>query len=457
MNMTVASEAATTAHRTYSVVFEGILHPDYDELVVKDQLCRLAGVQPDSVKGRRVLGGYPVVLRAGLPLAAARHLEEQANIAGAICKVVGIRGRGSTVMCLRCEGKQMQPVRHMNAEMDVCPSCSGMWFERDELDKLIAERAVDPEYPELAIVEALSSYRGASKLCCPGCGLTLKRYELSPDSELDVEVCTNCYGIWIDRAKLEQAKAFYEAPRARKMIDEQKTTAGHWLFQFLLGLPVAFNIKARQFPYVTVSLIVLCSLAFLGTAFYPGGPEKLLHGWGVLYRHGDTLHWLLTLITYQFLHGGLFHLASNMYFLHILGNNLESALGRLHFAAFYLLCGVAGALAHLIVNPRTAIPMIGASGAIAGVMAGYMVIFRRARLTFMFIIWQKKLSAAWYMLIWVGFNLFGILIGSSSVAWHTHLGGFITGLAWSYLIYDRILNKNPLIKYTNKPVQEAFN
>jgi membrane associated rhomboid family serine protease len=445
-----APDIDSTGHQSYEVVFEGIIHADFNELEVKEKLCDLAGLKPDSFKGRRIISGLPVAIKSGLTLWQAKALEEMINSSGAYCKIMGHKIKDRRIMCLRCRDKQLRTVKYQAVEMDVCPSCNGIWFEKNELDKVVLDTG-DTTRPDLAIVESLSLYKGQAKLQCPGCKVMLNRYELSSESELNIDVCTQCYGIWIDRARLQQAKAFYEAPRARNEIENKKTTTSHWLFQFLLGLPVEFNVKPKSFPYVTVSLISLCTLVAAITLFYIDNPKGIMDSYGVLPPGEHTSHWLVTLITYQFLHGGVFHIGSNMYFLYILGNNLEDALGRVHFLAFYLLCGIAGALAHVAANSLTSVPIVGASGSIAGVMAGYMFIFRRAKLTFMFVFWQKKLSVVWYALIWIGFNLFGILSGGGAVAWHAHLGGFAAGLLWAYFVYDKVIEKNPLIKYLNKP------
>jgi membrane associated rhomboid family serine protease len=144
----------------------------------------------------------------------------------------------------------------------------------------------------------------------------------------------------------------------------------------------------------------------------------------------------LTLITYQFLHGNILHLASNMLFLWVFGDNVEDALGHMRFLVFYLLCGIAGGLAHsaavtLLYPTGSAMPLVGASGSVAGVIAAYLVLHPRVRvwvLAFRFI--PLRLSAVWVLGLWVATQLVMVLPGigmEDGVAWWAHIGGLAAG------------------------------
>lgn len=137
----------------------------------------------------------------------------------------------------------------------------------------------------------------------------------------------------------------------------------------------------------------------------------------------------LTLVTYQFLHGDIFHLLSNMLFLWVFGDNVEDAMGHLKFLAFYLLCGVAGGLAHAMLTPDPSIPLIGASGAVAGVIAAYLMLHPRVRvwvLAFRFI--PLRIPAAWVLGFWVATQFAMVLLASAEqVAWWAHIGGLVAG------------------------------
>jgi membrane associated rhomboid family serine protease len=142
-----------------------------------------------------------------------------------------------------------------------------------------------------------------------------------------------------------------------------------------------------------------------------------------------------TILTSMFLHGGPLHLAFNMLFLGIFGNNVEDALGRRRFLLFYVLCGIVAAFAQvafsLSVEAQKA-PMVGASGAIAGVLAAYVVLFPRARVHTLVVIFVfiriVPLSAGWFIGIWFAGQLLSVFLGANSqVAFFAHIGGFVAG------------------------------
>jgi membrane associated rhomboid family serine protease len=137
-----------------------------------------------------------------------------------------------------------------------------------------------------------------------------------------------------------------------------------------------------------------------------------------------------TLITYQFLHGGPMHLISNMLFLWVFGDNVEDAMGHLTFLIFYLLCGVAGGLAHALLAPDSTLPLVGASGAIAGVIAAYLMLHPRVRVWVLaFRIVPVRVPAVLVLGLWVITQLTMIVLSSPAdgVAWWAHVGGMAAG------------------------------
>lgn len=357
----------------------------------------------------------------------------------------------ASLNCPHCRHHLLESVHHDNVELDACVHCGGLWFDRNELDKVV--RTYDPDYPrEGPIVENLGQKLAKTQKRCPRCKVPLLvTYEFETNSELQIDECYFCHGVWLEKGELDHAKVFYEIPEAVERI-QKETTWGHWLFQFFLHLPVEFNIKARKFPLITIILIVLNGLLMLSvmTIQNPG----IWISWGLIPIDIGSFHGFVTLLTHQFLHGGWAHFIGNMYFLYILGDNVEDAMGRIIFPIFYLLCGVIAGLAHvgyeLTIGGSVYIPLIGASGAISGVMAAYLYIFRKAKLTFMLIVFQYKLSVIWYFGIWIGFNVLLLIVGASGISWVAHISGFIAGLVFSYFLYDRILRANPLIRYLNQ-------
>ena len=144
---------------------------------------------------------------------------------------------------------------------------------------------------------------------------------------------------------------------------------------------------------------------------------------------------VLTVFTSMFMHGGFMHLAGNMLYLWIFGNNIEDAMGHVRFIIFYLLCGIAAVAGQILQNPDSQIPMIGASGAISGVLGAYLLLYPHARVLVAiplgFILHTVRLPAGWVLALWFALQIFSSLAAdpnSAGVAWFAHIGGFIAGM-----------------------------
>ncbi|MFP4082725.1 MAG: rhomboid family intramembrane serine protease [Candidatus Aminicenantes bacterium] len=205
-------------------------------------------------------------------------------------------------------------------------------------------------------------------------------------------------------------------------------------------IPLKDDNPTYRFPYVTVFLICLNILIFFYQIFSPQGLQHYVYKMGAIpyeITHFKTLPFFpriappLTLITAMFLHGGFFHLFGNMLYLWIFGNNIEDFLGSFRFIFFYLLSGLGASLAHIIFNPNSQVPMVGASGAIAGVLGAYLILYPGARvLTFVFLFFFIRIipiPAAVILGLWFLAQLLNIGLGGG-VAWFAHIGGFLIGV-----------------------------
>lgn len=170
-------------------------------------------------------------------------------------------------------------------------------------------------------------------------------------------------------------------------------------------------------------------------AFYsePGIVEVALGRAPTLFEQG------LPFLSSLFLHGGIMHILGNMWMLWIFGDNVEDRLGHIGFSLFYLGCGVAAGLTHLVFNFDSAMPVIGASGAIAGVMGAYMVLYPRARVVaaipIFFFLYFMELPAFVFLGFWFVLQLFNSSLGgASSVAWMAHIGGFVVGAIFALIL-----------------------
>ena len=208
--------------------------------------------------------------------------------------------------------------------------------------------------------------------------------------------------------------------------------------------PIRDHNPSERTPYVTIGLIFLNVVMFLLTMPWAGGMVELwerLALYPVAVVNGYNM-W--GLVTHMFLHAGLMHIGGNMLFLWIFGDNLEDQMGHVGFLIFYLACGLAAA-AQIAANPLEGIPMVGASGAIAGVMGGYLLLFPKARVDVIaiIIIYIKMLTIpAWVMLgLWFLlqiFSSFWTMGGDSGVAYWAHAGGFIAGINLALPIFIKL-------------------
>ncbi len=153
----------------------------------------------------------------------------------------------------------------------------------------------------------------------------------------------------------------------------------------------------------------------------------------------------LTVFTYMFLHGGWMHLIGNMAFMWVFADNVEDGFGHAGFLLFYLACGVAAALVHVAMSVSSQVPLIGASGAVAGVLAAYMLLFPRSQvLILLFMRIPLRLSALWVLAAWFVFQVISALLatpGKGGVAWWAHVGGFAAGLVLTLLLRPFLLRR----------------
>lgn len=210
-------------------------------------------------------------------------------------------------------------------------------------------------------------------------------------------------------------------------------------------LPVRDHLPTRSVAGVNYTLIAANILVMLGEISRAASGtdlEVLATRWALvparLTEHLVTR--LPTLFTHLFLHGSVAHLAGNMLFLWIFGDNVEDALGHARYLFFYLICGVAAALAQVALGPHSTVPMLGASGAISGVLAAYLLLYPTSPIEvinpipILWLFWGLFIwIPAWFVIIeWFGANLYSAFTsttGAGGVAFAAHVGGFIVGLA----------------------------
>ena len=228
-------------------------------------------------------------------------------------------------------------------------------------------------------------------------------------------------------------------------------------------IPLQDNIPTRRPALVTLGFIGACVLVYLWQASHgPDAQQAIVYALGVIpavlfdrAQLPQEVAWVpatATMFTSMFLHGGWMHLIGNMLYLWIFGNNVEEAMGHGRFVGFYLLCGIAAVYAQALPDPGSTIPMVGASGAVSGVLGAYLLLHPRARVIVAiplgFILHTMQLRAAAVLLMWFALQLVSTLTADPSqggVAFRAHLGGFVAGLALIPIFKQRDVKlHNPL-------------
>ena len=217
-------------------------------------------------------------------------------------------------------------------------------------------------------------------------------------------------------------------------------------------IPIKDENPKKNFPFINLIFI----LANIAVFIYQPSSEQLLKAFYNTYGlipnsltnigQTDLLHFLATIqsiFTSLFVHAGFMHLAGNMLFLWVFGDNIEYTIGHINYFFFYIFCGIAAALTQVFIEPNSLIPLIGASGAISGVLGAYLIKYPKNKVTVLFIIFIIKMRAVYLLGIWFFFQIFQgyFSLGQESmggVAWFAHIGGFVSGI-----ILVNIFKKRP--------------
>ena len=226
-------------------------------------------------------------------------------------------------------------------------------------------------------------------------------------------------------------------------------------------IPLKDDVPSSSFPFVTIGLIVLNVLVFLYQASIGMGSERAAEAFimefgavpcrvtGACAVPGDFPPPIATIFTSMFMHGGLFHVAGNMLYLWIFGDNVEDTLGHGRFLLFYLLSGVAAAAAQVVMNPDSRVPMVGASGAVSGVLGAYLILFPYARVLVLLIFgfffrivrWPASIVLGFWIVVQFLNGLITVSVAAGGAAggtaWFAHIGGFLAGIVLLFLMRPR--------------------
>lgn len=221
-------------------------------------------------------------------------------------------------------------------------------------------------------------------------------------------------------------------------------------------IPLYDTVRSRRFPIINMVIIIANVLAYLYELQMDSGTLKgFIFIWGLVPSHllnNPSAEWV-TIFSSMFLHGGWLHIISNMWVLFIFGDNVEERMGSFRYLFFYLLSGTAAGLLQAFILPPSQVPMIGASGAIAGVLGAYLILFPSSRIAsivpIFFIFTIVEIPAFIFLIFWFVSQLYSGLFtiqggGGSGIAWWAHIGGFSFGIITALLFARRRTNYRSL-------------
>jgi membrane associated rhomboid family serine protease len=209
-------------------------------------------------------------------------------------------------------------------------------------------------------------------------------------------------------------------------------------------IPIRDTIQSRNYPIVNNAIIAVNIIVFMIEIMSVSGIDRFIFTYGLVPArytvpsiavHFTLFDQLFSFLSFMFLHGGFWHLLGNMWFLYIFGDNVEDHVGHAKYLVFYLLCGLLSGLTHFVVNFSSPIPTIGASGAVAGVMGAYFILYPRSRVLTMIPIiiipYFIEIPAAFFLAVWFLFQFISAALSdgqTAGIAWWAHIGGFLFGI-----------------------------
>jgi rhomboid family protein len=377
------------------------------------------------------------------------------------------------MICPTC-GAGLKRFKYRGLVVDTCCGCQGIWFDPGEMMEYIEFLLDDDaDIPEAKIdlgSEVITEREiSESTRTCPHCNATMQKLNYAYDSNIILDKCSICEGLWADGPEIEKLATYIKGnPKLDRMgnaIIEEKnkfqrftdmvelcrssSSRGKFMAYVYLPkivLPLGDDVKNRTIPGVVITILLLNVMMFI---FQPHGFENLysfFSAFGLVPASVLSGTGYSTFITSMFLHGGIIHLFGNMFFFWIFGDNIEDSLGHLRFLIFYIAVGVLAGAVHVLTNMQSDIPVIGASGAVSGVMGAYIVMYPHAKVKVFFICQIVELPAYVYLGGWIALQILSALLfmsleTASGIAWFAHIGGFLSGaiLMWLYKIAGRPL------------------
>jgi membrane associated rhomboid family serine protease len=324
-------------------------------------------------------------------------------------------------------------------EIDSCTGCFGAWFKENELPEFL-EKLEDGEFSvkkkkhHRRVLPRVNRNRESS--FCPKCNQLASPYSAG-NSDITVLKCINCRGIWVEPSQIGLLRDWYQnaQPSEKLSIRALPRRPADIVGSGAHPLKAIFNLVEdevgwKNFPAITLFIILVNILLFTWTYFNPHKVVLFMNFPNTIFKYPAI--YAYTLFSCMFLHAGLFHLFFNMYFLWVFGDNVEDRIGSAKFIIFYLSCGIVAGLMHTFLTSHPEYPTLGASGAVSGIMGGYLVLYPKAKLRINMLIFfmpvQVRLPVWFYLGVWIfGSQIVSAFLDIPGIAWYAHIGGFIFG------------------------------
>lgn len=344
--------------------------------------------------------------------------------------------------CLHCQSP-LQRVRKPNNIYWACPRCGGRSSTIALMRRMMPKELINRLWQD-------ARHSNAPRLrSCPACQQKMAPLSV-PGQPFMIDVCRTCTLVWFDPAEYDALPKAPPPPplhieelppKARQILamdnirhrrqqawHEKQSPDGFWKYvPAILGMPVEFDYRRpNRKPYATWTVALLIGLISL-LAFMD--PESVVPQLALIPAEWARLSGF-TFFSSFFLHAGILHLVGNLYFLLVFGDNVEDDLGPAWFIFLLLFAMLTGGFAHVLANPGSAVPCIGASGGVSALLAYYALQFPRARLGFLFFFRWVRLPVLAYVFFWVILQVVGTQVADSRVAYGAHLGGAAAGLAF---------------------------
>ena len=328
--------------------------------------------------------------------------------------------------CPRC---RFQLVVHNleGVEIDHCHHCDGSFLDPGEESALFGPLLSSDVWQD----SDMCTSQGVSRLLSPVSGKPMHAYRVFFRKPVEIDRCEQSGGLWLDGGEADRLRELVEtasqADSSPLKAQRPKLGIFNYLLQLGTGLPLEVWNPRRRFPWAMLSLVLACVAIFGIELVYGMDPDNPVIRHFALDPGLFQGEQVWGLFSYMFLHGGFMHIIGNLFMLYILGDNIEDELGGGRFLGLYFLSGLAGGAAEVGLS-GAGVQVVGASAAIAGVMAAYWVLFPRVRLRMLIVGIPVYMGVGVFFGLWVGFNLLMLSIGTPGVAWIGHLGGFVVGL-----------------------------